>query len=522
MIPVFIASLLVLLLAQASSASRGKSAGGSSAGVSAGAVIALAVWLSLGPLFLAELSATYRALARGQWREAVEALPVLALCALTLFPWPITRLVLIPMGWPRLAWALTRLSFWIWRGDVRNGAAVAAAWAAARKPEPSPDLLAWIERRRDALPRPGTVRWRMGGSGIVATGMLAAARNDRVTARRMLLSVDALDDAASPKRALVLTWEWLCAEAVERGAWREVASLAASAPVRSRSTRLLATIADRLLGNAPTPSDAQLYWRWLLAPHRLATHPLLTLALTKPSTTGPSERSAGASQLPDPPLPPQRDSLAFALGLHAFTLGRAPEQLDAAALDRLGAAWDRAFADPALARRLVTRGLALRVQDTGPTLAALRQSVRGDLLALVRRAKLGPGSLDAQGETSELLSQAVRELHAQVLDGLEIAVGALDSRVSSHRELPPIDEWLGFLAIREQYAEAASLGGSSLRRLAFQEVHSPLCDLAVWLWNERSERALGNAIFQWLLTEAIAVDDAEAIRLQERNVGCGL
>ncbi|MCA9698674.1 MAG: hypothetical protein KC431_14205, partial [Myxococcales bacterium] len=150
---------------------------------------------------------------------------------------------------------------------------------------------------------------------------------------------------------------------------------------------------------------------------------------------------------------------------------------------------------------------------------ALRDQVRDDLLALVRAAGL---ELHQLADDSELLGRAARELHSQLLDGLETATSALEARVSARRELPAIDEWHSFLAIREQYAEAAALGGADLRRLAFQEVHGPLCSLAVWLWNERSERAVGNAMFQWLLAEAVIVDDAEAIRLQERNVKCGV
>jgi hypothetical protein len=145
--------------------------------------------------------------------------------------------------------------------------------------------------------------------------------------------------------------------------------------------------------------------------------------------------------------------------------------------------------------------------------------VREDLLALVRAAGLELGQL---GDSSELLGRAARRLHAEFLDDLEITANALESRVKAKRELPAIDEWQTFLALREQYAAAVAVGGLELRRLAFQDVHGPVCSLAVWLWNDRNERALGNAMFHWLLAEAIVVDDAEAIRLQERNVDCGL
>jgi hypothetical protein len=41
--------------------------------------------------------------------------------------------------------------------------------------------------------------------------------------------------------------------------------------------------------------------------------------------------------------------------------------------------------------------------------------------------------------------------------------------------------------------------------------------MAVWLWNSRNEYALSHAISKWLLDEALAVGDTEAIELCTRN-----
>ncbi len=41
--------------------------------------------------------------------------------------------------------------------------------------------------------------------------------------------------------------------------------------------------------------------------------------------------------------------------------------------------------------------------------------------------------------------------------------------------------------------------------------------MAAWLWNTRHEHVLSHAISRWLLAEAIAVGDAEAIELGHRN-----
>lgn len=512
--PAIVAAVLAALLG--STAGRKQETAPS---IGVGSVFAVVLWTTLGPALLFEIVTLIEALARGDLSQAGIALACVVATAIVLFPWPIAHTLLIPRGRVKLAWAITRLSFWVWSRDVRGGAVIAASWAAIRRAqrdgELDPSLIAWIERRRDAVVRQ---RWRMGGAGIVTTAFLAEARGDRASARRLLGSALELAEPVRPAGAVALASEWLCAEAIERGAWREVEFLARTAPIPTRRLRLFGSIAARLTGIAPVPGDTVLQWRWLLAPERRATLELLRRALATPMKKAGSQATAETPRV-EPPPASSDDALLDALTLHSYTLSLAPEQLDREQLARLGAAWDRALADPKLERRLLERGLALGTQESARASEQLAEDARDDLLALVRAAGLELGSLS---ESSELLARAARRLHAELLDGIEITVGALESRVKAKRELPAVDEWQTFLALREQYVAAVAVGGLELRRLAFQDVHAPLCSLAVWLWNERNERALGNAMFHWLLGEAIIVDDAEAIRLQERNVDCGV
>jgi hypothetical protein len=74
------------------------------------------------------------------------------------------------------------------------------------------------------------------------------------------------------------------------------------------------------------------------------------------------------------------------------------------------------------------------------------------------------------------------------------------------------------LALRELHIEAARVGGLALRQIAFPQIHTPACNYAVWLWNQRSELLIADTIFRWLLAEATVVGDAEAIDLQKRNI----
>jgi hypothetical protein len=511
--PTVFAGVLVALLAMR--ARDDKEAGPS---VSVGAVVAVVIWTTIGPAFLFEIGVLIEALIARDFSRAAVALGFTIATAIVLFPWPIARTLLIPRGRIKLTWAITRLSFWVWSRDVRGGAVIAASWAAVRRAQAGMALdretIAWIERRRDAQPR---ARWRLGGAGIVATGFLAEARQDRATARRLLSSALELAEPTRPAQAVAVASEWLCAEAMERGAWREVEFIARTSPISTRRLRFFAAVAARLTGIAPLPSDLLLRWRWLLASNRRTMLDLLRRAAETPSRA--HDGAAAARRRVEPPTESDGDPLSSALSLHAFMLARDPEDLDRDDLARLGVAWDRALADPTLARRLMERGLQLGTHELERTPELLAELVRDDLLALVRAAGLELGQL---GESSELLARAARRLHAELLDDLEITANALESRVKAKRELPAIDEWQTFLALREQYAAAVAVGGLELRRLAFQDVHGPVCALAVWLWNDRSERALGNAMFHWLLAEAIVVDDAEAIRLQERNVDCGV
>jgi hypothetical protein len=483
------------------------------------AALAVVLWFLVTPVWVLQSMVLFDALRDGELLLAIRAFVLWSLTTIVLFPWPIARTWLIPRGHPRAAWYVTRLSFWVWRRDVPGGALIAASWALARAAQrgvmPTEQQFAWIERRLRATTT-HSARWTLGGAGIVAAGLLAEARQDRAQARRLIASAAELAEPTWPRAAIRFAWEWLCAEAMTRGAWREVEFLGRTAPVESRSLAFIGSVAARLTGIAPLPNDLILQWRWFAAPHRLATRELLRRAVAAPATTRKVDAREHARAAPTIPEGPP---LLAAMALHAHTLAGDPKRVTRAEINQLARAWDAALADPQLEQQIDARGELLGSHASSRSTEMLAEAAREDLLALVRVAGLELGTL---GDESELLGRATRSLHGELLDGLEIATSALESRVESKRELPAVDEWQSFLALREQYAEAVSLGGLPLRRLAFSTVHGPVCGLAVWLWNNRKERAIANGIFSWLLAEAIIVDDAEAIRLQERNVGCGV
>lgn len=433
-------------------------------------------------------------------RGHVENIVPLALIVLLALPWPITRLVLIPLGAWRAAWNLAQLSGWVWRGDVPGGQVVAGTWALLRRRKPDAAAIAWLSARRDELPR-------LEGAGILASALLADALGDREQARRLMRSVASFDEQCPPI-AMHLANEWRIADAAARGDWAEVELLGRAPHRRSRAARLFGAIAARLIAYPPIPSVLALIGLWLLAPHRVRNLPLLRRAL---ATQHDAESIKPTTRAALPTIAPEQ-----LLASHARALVQ--PRVPASQVLALGHAWDRALHDDGLREQTVRRSLALRGGDPDVVLAKLGRQIEQDLATLARSAKIPLATLEQAEGT---LRRVARELRHELLDELALACESLERRVRQRKALPPLDELREFLAVQAHYERVHREGGSELLRIAFAQVHDPLCNLAVWLWDERGEAAIANAMFRWLLQEASVVGDEEAVALQRRNVACG-
>ena len=432
------------------------------------------------------------------WYAGLWWITVLAgvLLVLPLLAAPFARHVLVPLGRVKLAY---------WAGVASRPGTDApalgfcfAAWAWARRPTPAGEV--WLARRRDA-------RRPLGDAEIVVTALMLAGRGDAVGARTLMRSVAMIVEVHPAVRELV--GEWLAADAAERGAWRELCDDAGAARwPASPLTYMLEGVAARRLDAAGAPGRFELWARWLLAPHRRATRPLLDLP-------------------PLPPAPSEGASLAVAVE-HAATehLPRAvAAHLDlttcrasADALADTVRAWDAALADAATHTWLTRRALELDA-PLGAVDRALRDVaifVTDELARAVEAAKLAapPSSLGAVG------SALARRLRHGRLDSLESAFTRWADRRRTDEKHPSIDEWREFVALQAAYGAAVAAGGTELRRLAFPHAFSTGSNMAAWLWNAHHEYALSHAISRWLLDEALAVGDTEAIELGHRN--CGL
>jgi hypothetical protein len=411
--------------------------------------------------------------------------------------------VLIPLGMPRAACRLAALAGWTWKRDRQGGGLVAGAWAVARQHTPDRATMDWLAARREQQPS-------FQATHVLATGLLAAARGDLAGARRLLESVEEIGPRRTPRTIHALAREWLGADAAAHGDWPRAVRLARSARASTRTMRLLARVGARLGHVPPAPAAWSLWLFWALAPHR--RHTLALVRQAARTIPAPAARNTSAAQTLATSL--QADAHADALATHVALLRGQLGPSQAQALRSLADAWDRALADPETRRVIRQRAAALGARNGESALAALGDTVARDLADMARAHDLPIATWPGD---SHSLREAERLLREQLISEVELAFDALRDRVAQDRRLPAIDEWREWLSLRELHARAAGLGGLELRRLVFPHVHQIACKMAVWLWNERAQLFLANAMFRWLLDEAVAVGDAEAIELQRRN-----
>ncbi|HKA90288.1 MAG TPA: hypothetical protein VKE22_21650 [Haliangiales bacterium] len=413
-----------------------------------------------------------------------------------LLAWPVAYWILVPLGRVKLAAFVARLVV-PWLSQDREGrAALAGALALHRRRTIDLELVVWLEARL-ARAEP------LGGGGIVAAGLLRAARGDHDGARALLASAAWLPPVWSPAPAAAVAHEWLAADAASRGDWAFVRAL--SGP-RTAAGTFLALVAERRLGGAVSERRMLLWWR--LARRREALRPLLHP--DAPPSRPPPDPAAAP---PYRTAVPADDPVAEALVAHAETLADPTptgERVRAAAR-----AWDRALVDPALASLAADRAALLGAAPDG--LAAFAGTVVDDLA----RAAIAAGvALDPDGGPAS--AAAARRLRERLLGDVEAAADAMARRVRDGRSLPVVDEWRELTDLRRRHARAVALGDDLTRHLVFPKVHAAACPLAVAMWNGARHRPVAHAVFVWLLAEAEAAGHATLAAHERRNVACGL
>jgi len=449
---------------------------------------------------------------------AVAAWLLLLLVSIEPLLWRVIRLQVAGRGWVRASVWLARLCRGSFEHDRRGGPVLAGALALLARRAHDERVATWLEGQLEG-------EGAIGAAGVVAAGLIAASRGQRDAARDLMHSASNFDGEAAPAPARVIASEWLVADAAERGDWAGVMRLGVRPDVASAQTRFLAFAAARvrreLLVDEPSATDVGLRWLWWRSADRRRTRPLLDRALASPRILSRRKPAPAPAVVAAPPIDPAEfagEPVAYAQALHALwgTVADLERSLTPSHLMDLCRAWDAAFAGPALAQ-LTARSQALTtVLRPEHALAQLRRTVCEELAALASRAQI---PLNALSDAGEIGAEAAALLRAELLGEVEELNQNLRSRTVQKRGLSSVEELREWNTLRRAYERAAALGGLEVRRLMFPDIHLYVCNYAVWLWNERKEYGISGPLFRWLLAEAEAVGDEEAIVLQRKNVG---
>jgi hypothetical protein len=438
------------------------------------------------------------------------ALPLVAvLLTIVAAPWLVARLVLVPLGLPRLAYFLARTSDVTFHLDPQGGAAAAAAWALCMQRKLDEGAAEWLS---DKLVEQAPLR----GAGVLAGGLLLAARGDRDGARTLIGAVLDVDERACPPAAKRIARGWLAADGAERGEWMRVAALGPTLAQGGRLAWLLSAIAQSLRLEPMSPGKLGLWLRWAIAPHRRATLPMVERALS-------ALDGAFIEPEEDPPIAPAAaadgDAIGTALSLHASVLTRPSEALRPEDVRAAGQAWDDALGGRATERILLERALVVGASDARAVLARMRATIEDDLARVVLASDMPLKELDDRGEVTSRVRARLRD---RLLTEIEEASEAIKRRHDERRALPAADEWREWGNLRALYERGVHSAGEDLQRLAFVKVYPDASNYAVWLYNDQKQRPLANAIFRWLLAEATLLDDSRAMSLMSKNVACGV
>ena len=351
-------------------------------GDTVGPILAILIWVIVGSLMLVwaiELRS-----------GKLEVLPNLLCGLVVLFPWPLLRLVVMPLGLVRTAYYASYLCVLRFGNDRSGGALLVGAWARLQAPAGRKEGGArFLEKKLSRLKKPR-------GAAVVATALGAASRGDLELARTTMQCIDNLDPAACPRWASRLAREWLSVDAIADGDWHKVRALTAGFGPYSPLNRFLGSCAEcfvpapvdagPLLGAAKDaagaaavdvarplrPSNAALWWRWLRSPYHQATLPLLKRAQNS-TPQRPDHTLAKTSTTA--PLTDQPPELSAALRELVALLDVPGPDLTEEQLVQVCRSWDAALANPQTRRQLAERALSLGVGTPDAALRELRAQV---------------------------------------------------------------------------------------------------------------------------------------------------
>lgn len=418
-----------------------------------------------------------------------------------LFPAWIARNILAPLGFVRLAYFTAYLSRVEWRRDKPGGPALLAAWALAQQEKPWPSSIAWVERKLTSS------KAALQGSGVVAFGLLEAAKGRHESAREWLDSVLMFDPRVAPPQVRAVAAEWLATDAAARGDWKRVKAIADNRKwPGSRTLTLLSALAGRMRGEA-LPTNAGLWLWWLFAPRRLWTFSFVKKAAAR----------QGQPATPEPSLPAAPDVLepmARATYLTLALKGHATPS--ASSVIEVARAWEAALGND-VRSKLFLRATLVGGGEPDAAVDEVRQLVE-EALGPLLPAKLNGVS----GALPSLIESAAQTRKDELYSQLEERMNRMDARKLDNKELPQLEEWREVLGLRALYRQACESGTAGDHSLAHSIIRDKFVNFGVWLYNVRVEKPVANAIFRLLEAEAVALGDSDSEKLNKKNAACDL
>jgi hypothetical protein len=397
------------------------------------------------------------------------------------FPTWLAFRVAAPSGFRRLALAACWMSPLVRLRDLPGIAAFLEV--AADRPCP-----AWADLSADA--------W---------TALAAALQADR---RRSLAHAYEIADALAhlpagarfPWLARRHAVEALVIAAVIRRDWAAAARYGRIG--QGRLVALLMLLARGARGER-VPAD-ELWLRWLVAPMRSATLPLVRALARRSRVTAPSAAPAASVHVRH-------------VGLLAAAARN--EEIRTDDVLALAAAWQPAIDDGALAA-LHARALELGVRDGAARAEAVRAQILDELALLLAHAGEVP-SLTAGPPVAETLARRTRE---QQLARVKAALAGLDAdRIGP--SLSPLAAWERWLALRAAWERAEqSAGRAALTTLWRTAVRDRLWSYCCALSHVHGPRAAwaSYAMFDWLADRAEYVGDLVAVLANRENARLAL
>ncbi|HET9930737.1 MAG TPA: hypothetical protein VFQ35_08625 [Polyangiaceae bacterium] len=401
------------------------------------------------------------------------AVPFGLVLALYMLPGLVLNCVLVPLGWPRVAYYYARIA---WPLGFSDSDAVVASYYAVRALHSKSDAQVFAKVQKafsKAKPKD------MNGGAVVTLGLVALANGEPEQARQLFHVAHALNPRFISRGTRALARDYLVVDAVRSGAYRTAIRLGTTRKPTLRWAYFVARASQRLIDDPAAPSNFKLWIYYLVAPRRRVTYSLLRRALDR-SALAPSIEQAA----PD---------LASALATLAATLRDSPTT-NTARLNAVVSRVEAALTDPKTHALIERRLLGLNSNESvEAVLSRFRAELVDRLVPLIERSD----ELDGSAELTPVLEEAFHEARRGAFRELSALCKDYRKRTEEETGLDTDVEWklwANFRATAERVLRIDPQAGQEV----FAEAFIPICNFAVLQHNTYKALALAHSMYAWL------------------------